>query len=362
MTKEELFDIKIDDPDRRILNECKRRWDGISKPIDGLGDFEEVICRIGAIRRSVTPSMDRRVLVIMCADNKVVDEGISQSKSDITLAVARALGKGIGTACSIGRLSGCDVVTVDVGIDCEEIIEGVRSCKIRRGAEDFLKAPAMSAEDVLKAIQCGIDMAKELSGKGYEILLTGEVGIGNTTTSAAVLCSLISADPDLVVGRGAGLDDEGLARKKDVVKRGILKYGFDSCAEPEGRTKEEAFEILRCLGGLDIAALSGLFIGGALCHMPVVIDGLISSVAALLAEKFCRGCSKYMIASHKGREEGNMLALSELGLKPFIDGNMALGEGTGAMMAMPLFDVAFGYYLKGAQFEDYKIDSYKRFN
>lgn len=356
--KKDLFEIKIEKPDGEIYKRAKEAWDGISKPIDGLGDFESLVCRIAAMKRDVSPRLLNRTLVVMCADNGIVEEGISQSGKDITLAVAKALGKGISSACSIGKSARVDVYPVDIGIDSDEKIEGVLDKKIACGSRNFLKEPAMSVEQTLDAIFAGIEIAKKLCNGGQDILAAGEMGIGNTTTSAAVLTALLQTDPEEFVGRGAGLDDAGLLRKKEVIRKALDKYELNKIEDKA----ERYFEILRTLGGFDIAGMTGLFIGAAKNRTPIVIDGVISSVAALLAEGIVPGCRDYMIPSHRGRESGNMAALKELGLEPFINGNMALGEGTGALMLFPVLDLVLDYYLQGAKFSDYQIDEYKRFS
>ena len=372
LTKEKLFELKIEPPDSDILEAAGRKWDGISKPIDGLGDFEKVVARIAAIEGNIQPSIDKRAAVIFCADNGVVEEGISQTGSDITTAVARALGTGISTACTLGRSAGVDVIPVDIGIDCSEAIEGVMDLKVRKGTRNFLKEPAMTSVEALLAIERGMELASDLQKKGYRVLATGEMGIGNTTTSAAVLSALLHIDSDEIVGRGSGLDDEGLNRKRDVVRQGLLKYGFAATeAKAEDQVPVEArsgsdrlrtFDALCALGGLDIAGLAGLCIGCAISHIPVVLDGVISSTAALVAEGLVPGVREYLIPSHEGREKGNVLALEALRLTPLIKGNMALGEGTGAIMLFPTLDVVMDYYLGGARFDDYSIDEYKRFD
>ncbi len=354
LTKEKLFELNIDAPNAEIYRAAKRKWDGISKPIDGLGDFEEMVARITAIEGEPEPVTDRRAAVIFCADNGIVEEGISQTGSEITRAVAKALGDGISTACTLGRSAGVDIIPVDIGIDSDEFVEGVLDLKVRKGTRNFLKEPAMTSEEALVAIERGMGLAGELHKKGYRILATGEMGIGNTTTSAAVLSALLHVDSDLIVGRGSGLDDEGFERKRDVVRQGLLKYGF--------AYKAGAFDVLCALGGLDIAGLCGLCIGCAINHMPVVLDGVISTTAALVAERLVPGVRDYLIPSHEGREKGNLMALEALGLMPLIKGNMALGEGTGAIMLFPLMDVVTDYYLGGAKFGDYSIDEYKRFD
>lgn len=353
-----LNELKIDKPDSTISSYIKGCWDSVSKPIDGLGDFEELVCRIGAIQRCREPQTSKRAAIIFCADNGIVEEGVSQSGKDITLSVARALGNGISSACSLGRHAGADIVPVDIGIDSEEVIPGVRAMKVTKGTRNFLKEPAMTYEEALSGIEKGQNLVKELSDSGYRIIATGEMGIGNTTTSAAVLSGILGYSDGNLAGRGAGLSDSGLDRKRQVIRQALSKYSFDGISDE----KERAFEILRTLGGFDIAGLVGSFIGGAMCHIPMVTDGVISSTAALVAEILVPGVKDYLIPSHRGREEGNCLALDKLGLKPYIDGNMALGEGTGALMLFPLLDMVMDYYEHGARFADYSIEEYKRFD
>ncbi|WP_034446913.1 nicotinate-nucleotide--dimethylbenzimidazole phosphoribosyltransferase [Butyrivibrio sp. AE2032] len=361
LDKDSLFQLKIEKPDEKIFLRIKENWDKVSKPIDGLGDFEELICRIGAVQGKEIPAMSSRAALIFCADNGIVEEGVSQSSQDITLAVAKALGKGISSACHLARFAKVNVIPVDIGIDSDEVVEGVRNLKVSKGTRNFLKEPAMTMEETLLAMEQGMDMVKELHESGTDIISTGEMGIGNTTTSAACLAALLQVDSEKVTGRGAGLDDEGFARKKNVVCSALDKYGFDSPDKAFSDEKNRTFEILKTLGGLDIAALVGTFIGGALYHVPIIIDGLISATAALMAEKLIPGTKDYMIASHSGREEGTMLALDSLHLRPYIAGNMALGEGTGALMLFPLLDMVMDYYEGGAKFSDYEIDEYERF-
>ncbi|WP_026526868.1 nicotinate-nucleotide--dimethylbenzimidazole phosphoribosyltransferase [Butyrivibrio sp. VCD2006] len=361
MNYEELLNIIIKKPDDSVYRTVKKEWDRISKPLDGLGDFEELICRIAAIRGTENPTIEKRTAVIFCSDNGIVDEGISQSTKEITKSVAIALGSGISSACTLAKSAGVTVLPVDVGIDCDEKIEGVRDMKVSKGTRNFLKEPAMTEEEVLKAIEAGMNVVKELSEQGVEIISTGEMGIGNTTTSAAVLSEILEIDSDMVTGRGAGLDDDGLLRKKQVIKEACEKYSFDDWKPSDGRECDRAFKVLQTLGGLDIAALTGTFIGGALNNIPIVIDGVISATAALVADRLIPGVKDYAIASHQGREAGCLLALKELDLPTYICGNMALGEGTGALMLFPVLDMVLDFYNNAAKFSDYKIDEYQRF-
>ncbi|MCR4731834.1 MAG: nicotinate-nucleotide--dimethylbenzimidazole phosphoribosyltransferase [Lachnospiraceae bacterium] len=339
----------------------KKNWDQHSKPIDGFGDFEDAICRIAAIMGEEVPQIHRRALVVMIADNGVIQEQVSQVGAEVTLGVARNLGDGISTASVLAKGSHTDVFPIDIGIASDEKIPGVICRKVARGTKNLRREAAMTEEQVLQAISVGIQTVFELKEKGYTILATGEMGIGNTTTSAALLCALTGCDPKAVTGRGAGLSDEGLLRKRQVVEDGVNSYQRQATHLPAFSPEGTLFALSR-LGGLDIAGLTGVFIGGALYHVPIIIDGLISAVSALCAERFCPGCKDYMLASHSGREGGCEMARKELGLTSYLTGNMALGEGTGALLLFPLLDNILYYYTHGSMFEATKIRAYERFD
>ncbi len=357
LTTDALFGMEIEPADKDIYRKIKENWDGISKPIDGLGDFEEVISRIGAIQRITLPRIENRCLVVMCSDNGIVEEGISQTGKEVTYQVAKMLGEGKSTANTMGKEASARCFPVDIGIDYDGEIPGVLDCKIKKGTSNFLKSWAMAKEDALSAIAAGISVADRLAKEGTDLIATGEMGIGNTTTTSALLCLLFDEKPESFVGRGAGLDDEGLSRKIEVVRKALDLYKTGDAPD----RKMATFEHLCQVGGFDIAGLCGVFIGGARNHVPIVIDGVISAVSALLAETFVPGCRDYMIASHSGRETGLMKVLEELSLKPYINGNMALGEGTGALMLFPLLDVAYSLYSTGSTFNDGGIKEYQRF-
>jgi nicotinate-nucleotide--dimethylbenzimidazole phosphoribosyltransferase len=359
MTKQELFEWNIDPVDQKIYRKVKEKWDAHSKPIDGFGDFEDAICRLAAASRCADLDIRKRAAIIMIADNGIVEEGISQSTKEITRSVAGNLGDGISTVSALGAGAKVDIIPVDIGIDCEEMIPGVIDRKIRRGTRNFLKEPAMTEEEVLTAISHGIDLVKSLKEQGYTILSTGEMGIGNTTTSTTLLCALLKLDPKDVTGRGAGLSDQGLLHKQEVIQKGLTRYQTEF--EAKYAQREVTFQMLQCLGGLDIAGLVGVYIGGAIYHIPILLDGLISSVSALVAERLCPGVKDYMLASHKGREGGNALVLKELGLPYYIHGDMALGEGTGAVLLFPLLDTILYYYKHGSTFTKTQIEAYQRF-
>ncbi|MBE5826162.1 MAG: nicotinate-nucleotide--dimethylbenzimidazole phosphoribosyltransferase [Butyrivibrio sp.] len=358
-SRQEIFSLKVNAPDHKIYDSIRKRWDGISKPIDGLGNFEKVICRIGAIQKKELPTFDNRYIVIMCSDNGIVDEGVSQTGREVTYQVARMLGQGTSTANTLAKKAAAKVMAVDMGIDCPEKIPGVIPLKVDRGTKDYLKEDAMTEEQVLMAIGSGIDVAKTLKDEDADIVVSGEMGIGNTTTAATLLSLLVGDDGSSFVGRGAGLDDKGLLRKKEVILDAVTKYGDGKFSLDD---KDKVFKYLCEVGGFDIAGLCGLFIGCGLYEIPVVIDGLITAVAALLARCFVPGTREYMIAAHKGREKGLIRALDLLDLEPFIEGNMALGEGTGGIMLLPLIDMALDFYKSASTFDAGGIREYTRFS
>ena len=345
------MEFKIEEPDKKIGQEIKANWDRLAKPLDGLGEFEELLARIGAILGSPEIDIAKKAVIVMCADNGVVAEGISQSGQEITAAVTENLGKRNTSVCKMAKAVGAEIFPVDIGVNTDRIFPGVISRKVKKGTNDFLLKPAMSEREAMQAVRVGMELVKECKEAGYTLLGTGEMGIGNTTTSAAMAAALISVPPEIVAGRGAGLSDEGLARKRQVIAAALEKYQL---------RETEPMRILCSVGGLDIAGLCGVFLGGAKYHMPIVADGVISAVAALTAERLCPGTKEFIIPSHKGKEPASELLMRELGLYPVIDAGLALGEGTGAVMMFSLLDIAMSLYETGATFGDFKIEEYHR--
>lgn len=371
-TLESLMELKIDRPDEEIRRQVLANWDRVAKPLNGMGNFEELTAQIGAVTRSDRIDISKKAVIIMCADNGIVAEGVSQSGQEVTLAVVRNMAK---KKSSVGKMAdwiGADTIPVDIGIHSEEKIPGILDRKIRKGTRNFKVEPAMTREEALKAIFTGIELVSDCKEKGYRILATGEMGIGNTTTSSAAAAALLGCDAAEVTGRGAGLCDEKLVHKRRVIAQALEKYGLKTKAEgkeayTDNRTQtgtdacKKAFYILMTVGGLDIGGLAGICIGGALYHIPIVLDGLISMVAALIAERICPGTSAYLIPSHKGKEPAVKNISGELGFNPVIDAQMALGEGTGAVMMLTLLDMALAVYRNGATFSDIRVKQYERY-
>ncbi len=378
MTKEELLRMKVTEPDPEHYEAVKHRWDIIAKPLDSMGQFEPLTCRIGAIIQDEDVDIKKKAVIVMCADNGIIAEGVSQSGSDVTVNVAASMGRGASSVCRMAAAVGADVIPVDIGMCCEETPEGVLAKRVVNGTRNFAKEPAMTEEEVLAAIETGMELVRSCKKQGYTLLATGEMGIGNTTTSSAVAAALTGWDPEFITGRGAGLDDEGLSRKKKVIRQAMETYELgghgmdqkDSGAvnmSNEGikdvniTSPEETLKILSCVGGADIAGLAGVFIGGAVCHIPVVMDGLISAVAALAAERLVPGTKDYMIPSHLSREPAAEKVMELLDLEPVIRADLSLGEGTGAVMMFTLLDQALTVYADAAAFTDIQVEQYNRF-
>ena len=356
-TLEALQELKADAPDEEIRRKVLHNWDNVAKPIDGMGRFEELTAQIGAVCGTEKIDIARKAVIIMCADNGIVEENISQSGQEVTLAVVKNMAE---KKSSVGRMAekiGADTIPVDIGINCREKIPGVLDRKIRCGTGNFMKEPAMTQEEAVRAVFTGIEIVSDCKKKGYNILATGEMGIGNTTTSSVVAAALLGLNAEEVTGRGAGLDDERFLHKREVIAGALDKYGL------WGRQIKgaEALWILQNVGGLDIGALAGVCIGGALFHVPVVLDGVISMTAALLAERMVPGTRAYLIPSHMGKEPALGRILEALEMRPVIDGEMALGEGTGAVMMLALLDMALAVYRDSTTFSDIQIEKYERY-
>lgn len=352
LTRNDLENLTVTTPDQGICQKILDNWDHVAKPIDGLGKFESLTAQIGAIQGTELIDISKKAVIIMCADNGIVEEGISQSGQEVTLAVAKNMAVRKSSVGKMAASINADTIPVDIGINYPEKIPGVLDRKIRCGTRNFRKEPAMTEKEAIQAIFTGIEMVSDCSKKGYQILATGEMGIGNTTTSSAIVAALLGCEASEVTGRGAGLSDEKLIHKQKIIAEAIEKYELK---------RADALQILETVGGLDIAGLIGVCIGGALFHVPIVLDGVISMAAALLAERIVPGTKAYLIPSHKGKEPAMGRLAEELGLEPVIDGNMALGEGTGAVMMLSLLNLALCVYQNRTTFMDIQIEQYERF-
>ena len=349
MTLQEVVS-QIKPADQGVMAAARAHWDTVAHPLNSLGLLEDAVVRIAGASGTAAVDITKRAVVAMCADNGVVAEGVTQSGQDVTAIIAENMGRGTSSVCRMGRVAGADVVPVDIGVAVPVTVGKILQRNIRRGTADLAVEPAMSRAECERAILVGVEVVKDLVDQGYRLLATGEMGIGNTTTSAAGASVLLSREAEEVTGRGAGLSTEGLRRKVDAIRRGIAVNRPDA---------SDPVDTVSKVGGLDIAGLMGVFLGGALYHVPVLIDGFISSVSALAAARLCPAALDYMLASHASNEPAGKMVLEALGLEPFLYARMCLGEGTGAVAVIPLLDMALAMYREMSSFSDINIDAYE---
>ena len=335
--------------DQDSMEAAKAHWRTVGKPLNSLGKLEEAVVRMAGIRGKADYTIRKKGLVIMCADNGVVAEGVTQTGQEVTAIVAENFTRRATSVCLMAEIAGVELFPVDIGMAVDVPAVTKPEYKVMSGTKDMLLEPAMTREQAAQAVLTGIHMVEKLAGQGYDLLATGEMGIGNTTTSSAVAAVLLERDAAEVTGRGAGLSSEGLNRKIDVIRRSIELHQPD---------KEDVLDVLSKVGGLDIAGLAGVFLGGAMEHLPVVMDGFISAAAALLACRIAPGVRDYILPSHMSGEPGMERILKELGKEAFIGCHMKLGEGTGAVALMPLLDMTLEVYRKMPDFDGIQIEAY----
>ena len=334
---------------KEAMEQAKQRWASIAKPLDSLGLLEEAIVQIAGITGSPKVDLSKRAVVVMCADNGVVAEGVTQTGQEVTAIVAENMTTGCTSVCNMAKVAKADIFPVDIGIAKDMGHTNIIQHKIAFGTKNMTKEPAMTREQVVDALEFGLHMVAELKEKGYRILATGEMGIGNTTTSSALTAVFLHLPVETVTGRGAGLSSAGLERKIQAIKTAIRVN------QPN---PEDPLDVLAKVGGLDIAGLAGVFLGGAVYHLPVLVDGVISAAAALTAIQICPAVQDYVLASHISNEPAGQIMMAALHGKPFLKANMCLGEGTGAVAILPLLDMANAVYTNMSTFEDTNIETY----
>ena len=371
-----LFDIikKIKPLDKNRMEEKEKELNSLLKTPKGLGKLEKLAIRLEGIDKNYKP--DKKMVLVMAADNGVEQEKVSKSKRVITQYVVEAMLNGKSSINALGMVYNADIKVVDLGIDKSSDIKnkinfkGIIDKKIMEfGTNNISKEAAMTYEQAVKAIETGIEMVDEFVKDGYNLFATGEMGIGNTTTSSAILKVLTDLPIDEIVGYGSGIDDKTLEHKKNVIKKAIQVNGlldfFEKSKNAEEKKKirkeqenmdfeskinfenfkteeyqKSIINVLAKVGGLDIAGMAGTYLGCAKNRVPVVIDGFISAVSALIAYKICPVSREFMIASHLSEEPGMKYIMKELNLEPMLFMNMKLGEGTGAVMMFPVIEGA----------------------
>ena len=334
----------ITGPDDKAMEAARLRQEQLAKPPKSLGRLEELSIQLAGITGRVHNRMDHTHLLVFAADNGVVEENVSSAPQSVTLMQTINLTRAKTGASTLCKHFGCGITVCDVGVNAEIRDSAVLNRKIAYGTGNMVKGPAMTREQALTAILTGAELAQNTAADALGI---GEMGIGNTTTSSAILAVLLDADVEAVTGRGGGVTDEGFALKKNAIRKAIAVNRPD---------KADVVDVLSKVGGFDIAAMCGGFLGAAASHRPVVIDGFISVVAALCAVRLCPNVRHYLVPSHASFEIGYGLAMEELKLEPIFLLGMRLGEGSGCPLAFQVLSAACAIINDMATFEQAGID------
>jgi len=323
---------KIKKPDLGLMKQVQARLDSLTKPRGSLGRLEELAKQIVSITANLSPRIEKKAIIIMTADHGVVEESISAYPREVTPQMVYNFLNGGAAINVLARHIGAEVLIVDVGVavDFQEH-QSLMLEKIDYGTKNMVKGPAMTDEQAVKSLEVGIEAAEKLIKKGYDIIATGDMGIGNTTASSAIAAVICRTDVESVTGYGTGIDDRCLENKINVIKKAI------SVNKPDAA---DGIDVLSKVGGFEIGGIAGIILGCASGRTPVVIDGFISGAGALIAAAISPDSTNYMIASHCSSEKGHRIVLDRLGLKPLFDFDMRLGEGTGAAIGISIIEAS----------------------
>jgi len=336
-------------PDEESMRLAQRRLDSLTKPPGSLGVLEDVVRRVAGITGREMPEYERRIIFTLAADHGVTAEGVSAFPSEVTAQMVANFLNGGAAINVLGRHAGAKIVVVDVGIACEiPAHPDLVVKKVGMGTANMAAGPAMSREQAVRAVEAGIEVVAERTAEGLDLAGTGDMGIGNTTSSAAIVAAFTSLPVEEIAGRGTGLDDAGLERKIEVVRRALKVNRPDPL---------DALDVLMKVGGFEIGAIAGVILGCAARRVPVVIDGFISGAGALIAAGLSPRVKDFMLASHRSAERGHGVILERLGLRPLFDLDLRLGEGTGAALAISVIVAALKIQREMATFESAGVSS-----
>lgn len=346
--------------DQDAIEKAQARQKILAKPTGALGTLEDISIQLAGITGQVKNCVDKRAIVIMSADNGVVEEGVASAPQSVTLSQTINFTRRLTGVSSMAKHFGIDLLVVDIGVKLpipevlytDSMLEGGRltgkiyNKRLANGTKNLANEPAMTREQALTAIYTGLDAAEAIKNCGYNIFGVGEMGIGNTTTSACILSALTGASAEAVVGRGGGLNDEGMIKKVRIVDEAVAKCKGD-----------DLIDILAKVGGFDICAMVGAFLGAAYYRLPVVVDGYISAVAALAAVRLAPNVFNFLFGSHLSKEQGYKIAVDAMGLKPYFDLGMRLGEGSGCPISFNIIETACATMNEMATFDEGSIDA-----
>jgi nicotinate-nucleotide--dimethylbenzimidazole phosphoribosyltransferase len=340
-----MLQVAIPALDESAMQQAAARQARLTKPTGSLGRLEDLSIRLAGMTGRLDPPLRDAVVFTLAADHGVAAEGVSAYPREVTPQMVLNFMRGGAAINVLARAMGARVVVADIGVDADlPSRPELRAVKVRRGTASITKGPAMTVAEAMQAIEVGRQLVRDEISAGLDITLTGDMGIGNTTASAAVICALTGLDPAVVVGRGTGVDDAGLERKRAAVS-GALEVNRNAIAQGP-------VEALAAVGGLEIAGLVGVILESASARRPVIIDGFISGAAALAAAAIAPTVSEYMVASHRSQELGHGAVLDRLGLRPLLDLDLRLGEGTGAALALPIVRAAVSLINEMATFDE----------
>ncbi|MCL2422026.1 MAG: nicotinate-nucleotide--dimethylbenzimidazole phosphoribosyltransferase, partial [Defluviitaleaceae bacterium] len=313
------------------MQQAQTRLDSLVKPPGSLGVLEDIAIKLSGISGQLYYDTSKRCVIIMAADNGVVDEGVASAPQAVTYIQTLNFTRDVTGVAAIAKAFNTDLIITDVGVNGDIDHPLIRNRKVRKSTGNIFKAPAMTRTEAEQAVTVGIETAIEAVKSGYTLLGAGEMGIGNTTTSAAILCALTGITPEQAAGKGAGLKEEAYQHKIEVIRQALSMHKPD---------KADPFDVLAKVGGLDIAAMAGVYIGGAYMQVPMVIDGFISTIAALVACHIQPAVKGYLFASHMSYEQGAAHASAALGIATPLHLNMRLGEGSGCPLMFAMMDAA----------------------
>ena len=333
----------IPEPDLAAAAEAQRRLDAKTKPRGSLGRLEELACVLAAVQRTPSPRAASKAVVVMAADHGVADEGVSAYPQEVTAQMVANFARGGAAINVLARQAGARVVVVDMGMKAPVAgLPGVLDRRVGPGTRNLARGPAMARDEAVRAMEAGIAVAADLAADGVDVVAIGEMGIANSTAASALTAALTGAPPADVTGRGTGIDEAAHRRKIDVVRRALAANRVDP-ADPLGT--------LAALGGFEIAGLAGVVLGAAARRVPIVVDGFIASAGALAAARLAPRAAGALVAAHRSVEAGHAAVLRALDLRPLLELDLRLGEGTGAALALHLVDAAARVVAEMATFD-----------
>lgn len=328
---------------------AERAMDAKTKPRGSLGRLESIAATVAGIRGLAAPAPSPSVVIVVAADHGIAAENVSAYPQEVTAQMVLNFAAGGAAVCVLARRAGARLLVVDAGVRSDlGDVPGVLSRRLGPGTANATQGPAMTTDQALRAVAVGIELVERVAADGVGLVGIGEMGIANSTSAAAVTAALLPADPGAVCGRGTGVDDAGLVRKVDAVTRALAA---NARAVEDG----DPIGVLAAVGGFEIGVLAGVVLGAAALRIPVVLDGFITSAAALVAARLAPACVGSMLASHRSTEPGHPLVLDALALDPILDLGMRLGEGSGAALAIPIVDAALGLLDEMATFGDANV-------